>query len=643
MKINNLNVKRCIFGLLIIMILTALFVPVNSFCKANVSSAFSYVADFAGKAANEGTTELIGGVNMLGENENVGLYLNPRAATVTEKQTCTYNAESDYLDINGNELYLKAGSPVTDDTTIGFRMNMGDCTSSSSKYATLSVKQGVIKDLDGDGIAERFDVKDGTSARQELMRCYFEENKIRIYSYVDGKGSNKELHISNKSWFDVKIEIDYASDDSEILYTFKTYINNKLCGEIEIPKTITTSGDVGVSCSSGNEKTFKKGSADIAGPYQINLTALKDTLIKGAYIHSGVGRTINAMVSVDEKTDVFDKVIVEESFGDKTLESNIELMNFNKATSLVTSGHMTLSYAGDGNGTANNMSALPYIRIFDNDSGEKYSFSGRFKFDDFRVERNIFQLISVQDGMEISHTPLLRTKVSDVIKSSSFLLTYRDNTTGNNVVKEAAVSYKIWYNVQISLDLTAEYPSYHVNITDENNNVILDEYVQSDKTAKIGKDGVHINLDIDSSLEHINSISGTTTMYIDDIHFSRLKNIGALAVDDIKVFCNNDVGMISSSDGNIKVDALVTNYSLDEKTGIVFVGAYSAGDELILSSCESFTVNAAFDPYISGSLPTAEAVFVSIKNDSTISYVKVFVLDNINNLKPHTKIYEFKK
>lgn len=83
--------------------------------------AVSYVADFKSKSLSVETNELIGGINMM-DDDNLGLYLNERKSAVSNP---SYNTEYDYLDVNSNELQFKLGLPATDDITLGFKLKMG--------------------------------------------------------------------------------------------------------------------------------------------------------------------------------------------------------------------------------------------------------------------------------------------------------------------------------------------------------------------------------------------------------------------------------------------------------------------------------------------------------------------------------------
>ena len=58
--------------------------------------AVSYVADFKSKSLSVETNELIGGINMM-DDDNLGLYLNERKSAVSNP---SYNTEYDYLDVN---------------------------------------------------------------------------------------------------------------------------------------------------------------------------------------------------------------------------------------------------------------------------------------------------------------------------------------------------------------------------------------------------------------------------------------------------------------------------------------------------------------------------------------------------------------
>ena len=92
----------------------------------------------------------------------------------------------------------------------------------------MLVYQGVIKDVDGDGIQERFSIKDSLDKRLNIIRNNFSGNYIKAYSYIDGDQSTKDVFVSNESWYEVTLEADFMHNDGEILYNIDTYINGEL-------------------------------------------------------------------------------------------------------------------------------------------------------------------------------------------------------------------------------------------------------------------------------------------------------------------------------------------------------------------------------------------------------------------------------
>jgi len=627
--------------LVVIYVISLLLLPEISFAEVISSTEFSYVADFKGKAVDEGTKELVGFVNASEDCNSHLLYLNSRTANTCEKTTCTYYEDGDYIDANGNELHFKPDDPAIFDVTIGFRINMGEkILTSGTKYSSMSVSHGVRRDIDNDSVAEEFLVNDSLTARQQLFRNYHQSNLIRFYSYVDGVSSYKEVPVLNTSWNDIKIEADFIDSDSDILYEIRTYCNNTLYGIIEIPKIITVSSAVNVQGSTGDTVTIK-GETEISGLYNLNLLTSNDTLVKDVYIHSGLSKIQNSLVAVNEKTDFLDKVIVTEQFTDTKLDETLNISNFNVATKSVSGGYMTLSYTGDGSKTAKDMLESPYVQVCDTQNADKYIFRVRCKFNDFKVERIIAQMFSGDSETEVSHAPILKTAKGSTMRKSKLLFTYNNGVS--NIEKSVDIANDTWYDIEITTDLTDIYPIYSINVIDESQVVILNENGIVDKTSGLLTDTIHWQIKMNNTLEEINALSETTKMYLDDIYFSSIQRVEKLQVNDVKIFdgCKSvDVAAYQSLGENLKISALVSNYATSPVSGRIFVCQYTGGDELISINQGIFNISGAYDPYLIDCLPTSDAVTVSIKLDSETSWVKIFVMDSLDSLTPYTKIFE---
>ena len=480
-KLKSVQLRCWVLIMLIPMLIAAL--PIVSQCKVAADSTFSYVADFEQKSKSDASSEIIGSINMLG-NESIGLYLNNRE--ISGYDTCTYHSDGDYIDTNGNELYFKAGSPVVSDATVGFRVNMGEeILTTGTKYSSLSVLQGVIKDIDDDSISDSFGIRDSVNARQEILRNYHESNLVRIYSYINDVSSYKEITVSNKSWNDIRIEVNFSEAESDVLYTLNTYCNNILCGTIEIPKKINTTNTYSVVGSTGKTVSVT-GEFEFSGPYLFNFLTSNGTLIKDVYIHSGLGKTQNVLVPVNTKTDFLDDIIVNEQFADKTVDNNLIMQNFGIATNNISSGYITLSYAGDGIKTAKDMTDSPVIKLGNNSKSDKYIFRARYKFNDFKIERCLAQFISEKDGTQALHAPILKTAIGSTMRKSTLVISYLGGDDGTTqVIKSADIANDIWYDVEIVADVSGTFPAYQIKVTSESGAIIFDEYIKSDKTAEL--------------------------------------------------------------------------------------------------------------------------------------------------------------
>ena len=95
------------------------------------------------------------------------------------------------------------------------------------------------------------------------------------------------------------------------------------------------------------------------------------------------------------------------------------------------------------------------------------------------------------------------------------------------------------------------------------------------------------------------------------------------------------------SEKTLKINALLENYSRVPVNGVVLACQYSlSGEMLSLSKCD-FNVNGAYMPFEVNSLPTSDAVSIELNLNSDVSYIKLFVLDSLNNITPYTGIVKY--
>lgn len=607
---------------------------IMSQCSDASSPDVCYYADFKDKSIIENSIGIIGGINMH-DNDTFGLYLNKRA--VAESDTCTYHSDGDYIDVEGNELHFKTGNYAGEDLTIGFKMNMGTKKMSSSLFSALSVMHRVYMDLDDDGILESFLVKDSLNDRQDIIRNYYGDNKIIVYSYVGGVLSYKELDILNTSWYEAKIQVCFREDDSDILYDINIYINNKHYGTIEIPQNITVAEDVQVECSSGKTVTVSDD-CDISGLGMLNFLTSYDTLVKDVYIHSGSNDYSKEMIPVNNKTDVFGELLIDEPFN-KKIKSSLILNDFDKAECNVTNNTLELYYSGDGKNTSKDMAKSPTIRMVGNGLDKKYVFKAKYSFNDFKIERNLAQLVFDKDGVEYFSVPILKTAYSNSMSKSKFVVSYLDGS-GNEVKKEADISNQKWYNIEISVDLTGEYTAYNIVVIDNTGKSIINEFVE-DKTLSCTCDNVYMQMRMDSNVEQTNALSGSTTMYVDDIYWASLSQIERLRVDSVKLFANKEILEKPIGNQSIKVSAFLSNYDMEQTSGTIFVCQFSADKEMLDISKLDFMIPGMHEQYAKYGVPTSEAVSLDINIRNGAEYIKLFVVDSTGEIIPYTKCLEY--
>lgn len=641
-KGDKLNLK--IYSLFcVIIIFLCGFSPCIIIGEELSDDTVSYVADFKSKSLGDGTKELLGGINMMND-DNLGLCINKR--TSAENSPYYYDT-GDYLDVNSNELQFKLGLPATDDITLGFKLKMGSeaIYGSATKYFDMLVYQGVIKDVDGDGISERFSVKDSADNRLNIIRNNFSGNYIKAYSYIDGEQSTKDVFVSNESWYEVTIEADFVNNDGEILYNIDTYINGELYGTIEIPKIVTSKVSTTVMGSKGYNSTYKAGTEfGISGPSHFSMITADGTLIKDVYIHSGLRKSGETINSSSYKAEYADEIIVEESFNSSYINNKIEFRNFDKASYERESSAMMLSYTGDGNSTGKDMAVSPSVCISGTSSAEMYRFNARFYFGDYKLERKLMQLIFTKDGTVYEGSPIITILRGSVMRESEMIIPCTDGN-GDVITHKANVVYQKWYNAEVIIDLSGDYPVYTITVTDDSGNILFDGIETRDTFAPLSYDNVYMQIRMDSKLEETNKLTSgeTTSMKLDDICWMSLYKGSGLSLDNIKMFSGNRVmtGLSSVSEGTVELNALLSNHSRTPVNGVVLACQYSlSGEMLLLSKC-GFNVAKAYAPFETNNLPTSDIVSLELNLHSDMSYIKLFVLDSLNMLVPYTSCVKY--
>lgn len=95
------------------------------------------------------------------------------------------------------------------------------------------------------------------------------------------------------------------------------------------------------------------------------------------------------------------------------------------------------------------------------------------------------------------------------------------------------------------------------------------------------------------------------------------------------------------SEKTLKINALLENYSRVPVNGVVLACQYSlSGEMLSLSKCD-FNATGAYMPFVVNSLPTSDALSIELNLNSDMSYIKLFVLNSLNNITLYTGIVKY--
>lgn len=127
-------------------------------------------------------------------------------------------------------------------------------------------------------------------------------------------------NLMSNTWNDMRIEIDF-SDDSDVLFTAKAYLNNEYVSRVEVPKIIVA--------KSGSSWYW----SEIISPASFPLEVADDTNIKDMYMYNGIENKSIIPETFSDSFAINGTALVDEDFSNATASDDLDVATKNTTAS----------------------------------------------------------------------------------------------------------------------------------------------------------------------------------------------------------------------------------------------------------------------------------------------------------------------
>lgn len=584
---------------------------------AQAGSVGEWVADF--KAAADGKTTIP--ANSIGKIQggNWG-----------------YNSDGDYVVMNAKEGIVLLDSSISSDYTLGFKMQMG---AANPDGGTTSKTYGV-------NTAIKIKLEDNNEASPPIGNVFWiypvgEKIGLNEYSLADGtpttdwiNDTRKFINFSNDEWIDVKfvVDVDDENKNPDLFGILYVYLNGVKSSSVEIPSVKNEKKVLGIS------KTTVKGGTK--------------TLLKDMYAHDGIefDSKIEETAVVNEYK--FDNIMTNMADGTTqdasgSLSSDVLKLRHIDGSKVQYNAGTSSSKGKYGNikVKANQTSIEKGIPYFEYESAQEtdglFIYSVDVYFNNFNIPYKLAEMFS-RGSATATHSSLLEinaTKSDTATLTLSYVNKNGDTQTVTRQIKKSATEGGWWTFTVLANYKKGEYPVFTVNASN-NTGKIFDNITFTDCKAKCNGTKMNFRLSVGETTDDLLNLPADSTLSVDNLCITKLNGTNKITVNDVKLYQGQNIIKATETfdkTKELKVAPTIFNNSNSASSGTVVVAQYSADNQLLKLSTETYSANAAQNIYTESGIPGVDAPTVTITPDADISYIKVFVIDSVDGINPFTK------